>query len=220
MKRYDRVFLILAGLFLTCLLLANVLVFKFFDFHLPLIGTITLSVGILPYPITFLATDLISEIYGKKRANFLVYLGFFLSILMLLILQLGKAVPVSHLQGPEIQEHYLAVFGQTTRAVFASMLAYLVAQLLDIKLFHFWKNLTKGKHLWLRNNGSTMVSQLVDTIAVVTILFAGVWENKAIVHVIISSYCFKLLIALFDTPLFYVGVHFLKDLERETQNNE
>jgi len=215
MNLYETLFLVYAGIFITCLIVANMLVFKFFDFHLPVVGKVTLSVGILPYPITFLVTDLISECYGRKRANKVVYLGFFLSLFMLGILQLGKIVPLSEIQDPVIQEHYLAVFGQTTRAVFASMIAYLLAQLLDIRLFHFWKRLTKGKHLWLRNNGSTMVSQLVDTIAVVTVLFAGVWSTEDIIHVIISSYCFKLLVALVDTPFFYLGTYLMKKVHVE-----
>ena len=215
MNSYERVFLILAGIFLTCLILSNVLVFKFFDLNLPFVGTATLSVGILPYPVTFLVTDLISEVYGKKRANLLVYLGFFLSIFMLVILQIGKHVPVSAIQGEIVQSHYLAVFGMTTRAIFASMIAYLVAQLLDVRLFHFWKDLTRGKHLWLRNNGSTILSQLVDTIAVVTILFAGTWTNDQIIHVIISSYVFKLFVALADTPFFYWGAYLMRNLKPE-----
>ncbi|PIE90543.1 MAG: hypothetical protein CR997_05495 [Acidobacteria bacterium] len=220
MSRYERVFLTLAGLFLTCLIISNVLVFKFLDIPMPVVGRITISVGLLPYPVTFLVTDLISELYGRKRANFVVYLGFFLSVFMLFILYVGKIVPLAAIQDPVIQEHYVAAFGKTTKAVLASMTAYLIAQLIDIRIFHFWKKLTGGRHLWLRNNGSTLISQLIDTVLVVTILFGGEWTVEAIIHVIISSYCFKLLVALLDTPLFYAGVFFFKDIEEETGKNE
>ncbi len=215
MSRYDRLFLTLAGFFIASLIIANAFAFKLFDVHLPLLGTITLSMGILPYPITFLMTDLISELYGKAKANFLVWTGFFLSGYFLLLLLIGKAIPVSHVQDPVIQEHYLGVFGQGARAIFGSMVAYLTAQFLDVRLFHFFKKLTAGRHLWLRNNGSTMISQLVDTIAVTTILF---WDapNINVPALILAGYSFKLLVALVDTPLFYLGTRLFKSVERET----
>jgi hypothetical protein len=220
MNRYDGVFTFLALVFVSSLILANSLVFKLFDVPLPLVGTATLSAGILPYPVTFLVTDLVSELYGRKRANQLVWLGFAMSLYMLVLLQIGKWVPLSAMQSPEIQGHYLAVFGQSARAILASMVAYLLAQFLDVRLFHFWKSLTHGRHLWLRNNGSTIISQLVDTVAVVSILFVGTLETPALVHVIVSSYVFKLGIALTDTPFFYLGVRLFKSIEEETIRRE
>lgn len=219
MRRYDFVFLVLSGIFLSSLVISNTLVFKFFDIHLPFVGIATLSVGILPYPITFLCTDLISELYGQKRADSLVITGLVVSLYMMLILQIGRAVPLSHLQDASIQEHYLAVFGQTTRAIFASMVAYLFAQFVDVRLYHFWRRVTNGKHLWLRNNASTMLSQLVDTAAVVTILFYGVWETQQIINVIIAGYIFKLIVALCDTPLMYLGARIFRDIESESRLN-
>ena len=171
MHRFDFVFLVLAGFFLSSLVLANALVFKFIDIPLPLVGVATISLGVLPYPVTFLCTDLISELYGKDRANAIVITGAAVSAYMLLLLQLGRVLPVSNLQDDAIQGHYMAVFGQSTRAIFGSMVAYLIAQFVDVRLYHFWRKLTNGRHLWLRNNASTMFSQLIDTTAVVTILF-------------------------------------------------
>ncbi len=219
MRRYDFVFLVLSGIFLTSLVIANSLVFKFFDVSLPFLGVATLSVGVIPYPVTFLCTDLISELYGKKRADAVVVTGLLVSGYLLLILQIGRVAPVSHLQdATAVQEHYEAVFGQTARAVFASMVAYLLAQFLDVRLYHFWRRLTGGKHLWLRNNGSTMLSQLVDTAAVVTILFYGVWTREQILAVIASGYAFKLLVALLDTPLMYLASNRLRDIENESRS--
>ncbi len=219
MRRYDFVFLFLSGIFLASLVIANSLVFKFFDVSLPFVGVVTLSVGVIPYPVTFLCTDLISELYGKKRADAVVITGLLVSGYLLLILQIGRVAPVSHLQdATAIQEHYEAVFGQTARAIFASMVAYLLAQFLDVRLYHFWRRLTGGKHLWLRNNGSTMLSQLVDTVAVVTILFYGVWTREQLVAVIASGYAFKLLAALLDTPLMYLAVRRLRDIEDESRS--
>lgn len=215
MKRYDLVFLILSAIFIASLIIANALAFKLIDVNLPLVGTIQLSMGVLPYPITFLATDLISELYGRKRANRLVWVGFGVSLYFLFFLIIGRYIPASQVQDPVIQEHYMGVFGQSIRAIFGSMVAYLVAQFLDVRLFHFWKRLTKGKHLWLRNNGSTLISQFVDTAAVVTILFYGN-PNINLFSLILAGYVFKLLVALVDTPLFYVGAHLFRDIEAET----
>ena len=212
MKRFDYVFLILSGFFLASLILANAFVFKFLDVPLPIIGVATISLGVLPYPITFLCTDLISELYGKQRANAIVLTGAAVSVYMLVLL-----LPVSHLQEAAIQDHYMAVFGQSARAIFASMVAYLVAQFIDIRLYHFWRKLTGGRYLWLRNNASTMLSQLIDTTAVVTILFYGVWSWPEISAVIIASYVFKLLVAAADTPLMYLGTWLFADIREESR---
>lgn len=206
----------LSGFFLSSLVIANALIFKFIDIPLPFVGVATISVGVLPYPITFLCTDLISELYGKERARAVVVTGFVVSIYMLGLLQLGRVLPLSHLQDEAVQAQYLAVFGQSARAIFASMVAYLVAQLIDVRLYHFWRRLTKGRHLWLRNNASTMVSQLVDTTAVVTILFYGVWSWHEIGAVILSSYAYKLLVAAADTPLMYLGSSLFRDIRAES----
>jgi len=168
---------------------------------------VTLAAGIIPYPVTFLATDLICELYGKKRANAVVWVGFFLSMWVLIVIKLGQwAEPFD---GLNRQAEYDVIFGNSVRAIFASMIAYLVAQLIDVRMFHFWKEKTKGKHLWLRNNGSTMVSQLVDTVLVVSILFWGDLPLKTIGQIIVAGYLFKLVIAAVDTPFFYFGVKHL-----------
>ena len=217
MRKYDYLFLCLSGFFLASLVLANALVFKFVDIPMPFLGVATISAGVLPYPITFLCTDLISELYGKKRANALVVVGFLVSAYMLVLLKVAGALPVSAAQGPEIQDHYMAVFGQSTRAIIASMVAYLTAQLVDVRLYHFWRRLTDGRHLWLRNNASTMLSQLIDTTAVVLVLFYGVWGWGQISAVIVASYSFKLIVAAVDTPLMYAGEWFFRDIKDESR---
>ena len=202
--RRERLFLVLVGIFLGSLIIANVLVFKVWSFF-----GIKLIAGIIPYPVTFLATDLISEIYGKRRASLVVWSGFVASLWVLAVILLAGAAPAAEIgsrTAGETDVLFAAVFGMSARAIFASMVAYLFAQLVDVHLFHFWRNLTKGKHLWLRNNGSTLISQLVDTVLVVTILFAGSIGGKELFSLIAGSYLFKLLIALADTPLFYLGV--------------
>lgn len=217
MSRYDKVFLLLCSIFVACLIIANALMFKFVDIPMPFMpnGHVTVSIGILPYPITFLVTDVISEIYGKQRANYLVYVGFVVSLMFLGFILIGRVLPVSQVQDPVIQEHFMAVFGMGIRAISASMIAYLVAQALDVRLFHLIRKVTDGKHLWLRNNGSTLISQFVDTTLIIFILF---WDKPGmnLWHLIFSGYLFKLFVALADTPFCYISCYLLKDFEKQT----
>jgi uncharacterized integral membrane protein (TIGR00697 family) len=200
----ERAFVHLAALFIAALVVCNLVAQKFVTVDLGF-HVFTISAGILPYPLTFLVTDLISEIYGRKRANQLVFAGFVASVFVLGVLALGAAFPA--IPGSPVDDAaYTTVFGQSWKVVFSSMLAYLVAQLVDIRMFHFWKRLTNGRHLWLRNNASTLVSQLVDTTLVVTVLFLGTDQQSNIPAFILSGWLFKALCALLDTPLFYLGV--------------
>jgi len=167
-------------------------------------------VGILPYPITFLVTDIISEIYGKKKANQVVVMGIFASFFSLLILYVANMVPATD-WSPVNNSVFTKVFGFSSVAVFSSMIAYLLAQFVDIKIYHFWKQKTKGKHLWLRNNFSTMTSQFLDTFSVLTLLCSfGVIEWSLFSKLLLSGFLFKVLVALFDTPLLYLAVYYFR----------
>lgn len=225
-RRRERVFLVLAGLFLGTLAMLNILGISRF---IVLAGytaetgltfgqwgdiTFLIAVGVLPYPVTFMCTDLISEFYGRRRANFVVWVGLILNVWVIFILWLAGILPGT--ESPAFFEIRTLAFG----AVTASMLAYLAAQFVDVHLFHFWKRLTKGKHLWLRNNGSTLVSQAVDTVAVILITYqvGGLGEMikpdtnipVLLITLILTGYVFKLGVALFDTPLIYLAVAMLK----------
>ena len=226
-ERRVLVFLILSGLFLGTLGMLNILgitrFVKIFSYH----GLdITVAVGALPYPLTFLCTDLISELYGRRRANQVVWVGLLLNLWVFFIVWLGAILPGFEATDPTTgaivrdAAGRLPIFFElrylTFGTVFASMSAYLTAQFVDVQLFHFWKNLTQGKYLWLRNNGSTLLSQLVDTSAVVLIthFFAGVlpiepdqalWSQLMLF--IAYGYAFKLVAALLDTGPFYVCVY-------------
>ncbi|MFT4841224.1 MAG: putative integral membrane protein (TIGR00697 family) [Planctomycetota bacterium] len=204
----DTIFLVLAAVFLASLVVCNLIANKFLTVDLGF-KVFTLSAGALPYPITFLATDLLSELYGRRRANRVVMSGVAASLFALLALWLGGQFEAIQ-DSPVSQETYQAAFGNTWRVISASMAAYLVAQFLDVRLFHFWRDLTKGKHLWLRNNASTVVSQLLDSILVVLVLFWGVMPGDEMVTIILDLWLFKALVALFDTPLFYYFTWFLK----------
>ena len=167
-----------------------------------------LSAGVIPYPLTFLVTDLLSEVYGKARANMVVLGGLAASLLVIATLAIADLMPAIDDSIVDDQTFNI-VFGNSYRVIGASMIAYLVAQLIDIKVFHFWKDLTGGKHLWLRNNGSTVISQFVDSALVVWVLFAGTWTPSQMLVAILDLWLFKSLVALFDTPLFYLGAHYL-----------
>ena len=228
--RRERVFLILAGIFLCAMTMLNLLgITRFID-----LGPWTLAVGVLPYPITFLCTDLISELYGRKRANFLVTFGLCLNLFILGFMWLGNALPAAEIQAPWQTlnlsepvalpdgstvsgqvELFGLLYATTSGAVLASMLAYCAAQYCDVFMFHFWKNLTQGKHLWLRNNGSTIVSQGVDSFMVVAVTFgaqflAGAMTLSTIFGLMTSNYLFKLTVALLDTIPLYLCVHYLR----------
>ena len=206
-----NLYLLLAGLFITSLVVSNLIFQKFFywyPFDIKIFGNslFELSVGVLPYPITFLITDLISEIYGKKSANQVVITGIFASFFSMGILLMANEVPAIK-NSPIDDQTFNEVFALSPIAVLASMIAYLIAQFIDIRIYHFWKNLTQGKMLWLRNNFSTFTSQFVDSLLVIGLLsIFGVLEWTLFWGLVISSFLFKVLVAALDTPLLYLFV--------------
>lgn len=219
-SNYERVYLLLATAFSVVLVLTNIIGIKLFPS--PFNPEWALTTGIITYPLTFLITDIVSEVYGKRRADFMVVVGFVMSLVMLGLTQLAMRLPAHPYWVPPdaafytdvdgYQHAFQSVFSLNGVLLFGSMLAYLAAQLTDNRLFHFWKRVTGGKHLWLRNNGSTIVSQLVDTIVVNSILFYigfgwGFWQG---VTVMATIYVHKVLLAVIDTPLIYLGVYLVR----------
>ena len=216
MKQHDKalarkIYLYLAALFITSLVVSNLIFQKFFYWYpleMSLFGVrlFELSVGILPYPITFLITDLISEIYGQKRANEVVVAGIFASFFSIGILLVASAAPAIP-SSPIDDTTFTQVFSLSPLAVLASMIAYLSAQFVDIRIYHFWKKLTQGKHLWLRNNFSTFASQIIDSATVILLLcLFGVLPWSLFWGLTLSSIVFKLLVAAIDTPFLYLFV--------------
>lgn len=210
-----KLYLYLAALFITSLVVSNLIFQKFFywyPFDWEILGfrLFELSVGILPYPITFLITDIISEIFGKKSANQVVIAGIFASFFSIGILLVAGEVPAIE-TSPVNDATFQKVFAMSPLAVLASMIAYLSAQFVDIRIYHFWKNLTKGKHLWLRNNFSTFASQIIDSITVILLLCAFEllpWD--IFWGLVISSVIFKILVAALDTPFLYLFVGIIR----------
>lgn len=230
-ERRERVFLVLAAFFICSMTLLNVVgITRFIQ-----LGPMQLAIGVLPYPLTFLCTDLICELYGRARANFVVTVGLVLNAFILGFMWLGSHIPavpensmppwqviqlaesISLPSGAVVSDQielFQLLYQCTAGAVFASMMAYTAAQYADVRLFHFWKRLTHGKHLWLRNNFSTLVSQGIDSIMVIGITFgaiflAGQLSFKALLILMGSNYLFKMCVALLDTLPFYALVSWL-----------
>jgi uncharacterized PurR-regulated membrane protein YhhQ (DUF165 family) len=239
-RRREWTFLILAGIFLGSLTMLNILgVSRFIDLS-SWIGIsdesdfrFAIAVGVLPYPITFLCTDLISELYGRKRANMVVWVGLLLNVWVLLVLWIGGTLdaPDGLIDGtltPEIVDGKVEVpYGYafyeirklTFGATLASMVAYIVAQFVDVQIYHALKKRTKGKMLWLRNNVSTITSQLIDSVAVILIthyyahalpMQEDVSVEYQLLMFILSGYLFKFFFALLDTIPIYIAVKYLK----------
>lgn len=205
-----NIYLILASIFIASLVVSNLIFQKFFYWDFFGIYTFEISIGILPYPITFLVTDIISEIYGKKKANQVVIAGIFASAFSLLIIMISDIAPATE-WSPVNNKLFHKVFGLSALAVFASTMAYLVAQFVDIRIYHFWKKKTQGRHLWLRNNFSTISSQFLDTFSVLFLLCSfGVIEWDLFGVLLLSGFLYKLLIALLDTPILYFFVYWFR----------
>ena len=229
-RRREVVFIILSGFFLGTLAVLNILgISRQIDLSFTVAGVsipFIVFVGVLPYPLTFLCTDFISELYGKKRANTVVWVGLLLNIWVIFILWIGGILPPR----PELLENGLPALDDPSRVFFqirkwtvsatiASMIAYLTAQFVDVHIFHLIRKRTRGKMLWLRNNGSTLTSQMVDSIAVITVTWLTarnaiqITPGETIFHglliLVLSNYMFKMISALLDTIPFYIGTRWL-----------
>ncbi len=194
------------------IVLANILVTK----QITLFG-LAATGGNVVYGCTFLVTDLLAEHYGKREARRAVLVGFFASAVYLAMSQLILAFQPS---GEDFaQEGMVSIFSLAPRIVAASLAAYLVSQFHDIWAFHFWRKLTKGKRLWMRNNFSTWVSQLMDTTVFVLGAFYGVFPGKVLLQIIITTYILKVIVALIDTPFIYLSYKLKpRELRGETVN--
>jgi len=158
--------------------------------------------AVITYSVTFLLTDMLTEHYSKRDAHRAVWAGFYANLLLVAVVLISVNMTPAPFWG--MQEEYEKILALVPRIVLASMIAFLVSQHLDVIQFHIWKEKTGGRHLWLRNNASTMVSQLVDTTLFITIAFYGT-PGFPILAVIKGQYLIKLLIAALDTPFIYLS---------------
>lgn len=198
-----RTFSFLVAVFVASLVMANILATKLFS-----IGGFILPAGVIAYPITFLMTDVISEVWGKKVVTRVVWVGFFCSLIALGLGLIAVALPSAYFY--ERQEFFAEMFGRVGRITFASLIAYLISQLNDVWIFHKLKEKTHGKHLWLRNNVSTITSQFFDTVIFIFIAFYGIMPTPVLFTMIGSQWLVKILIALADTPFCYMLVNWSK----------
>lgn len=195
MKKNEKNLMLLNCLFVVSLIIANVVASKIVSFW-----GLVVPAAIVAYPVTFLITDVIGEIWGKDEANRTVKIGFICQIFSLILIALAIMLPVAPFADNQLE--FKSVLGQSFRCVMASLIAYLCSQSWDVFVFHKLKEKTENKYKWLRNNLSTMTSQIIDTAIFITIAFIGSVPN--IFTMIISQYVIKVVYALLDTPFFYI----------------
>ncbi|MFV5691664.1 queuosine precursor transporter [Flavobacterium sp. LT1R49] len=211
----ELVFVILAGIFIT-----NAVVAELIGGKLIQVGPFVMSIGILPWPIVFLTTDLINEYFGEKGVKKLSYITACLIAYAFIILLLAILVPAAKGISPVNDDQFYAVFGQSMWIIAGSIIAFLVSQLIDVSVFWFFKNRTGERKIWLRTTGSTVVSQLFDSFIVLGIAFwlPGKINFDTFLSSAIIGYTFKLGIAVLLTPLIYLGHHLIKKyLSEETE---
>lgn len=188
--------IVLNGFFVMSLLVSNVTASKIIS-----IGNLIVPAAVVAYAITFLCTDVIGELYGKEEANKTVRLGFILQLFSIGLLYIAIKLPPAPFM-TEYNEVFQQVLGQSLRVVIASLIAYTISQFNDVYIFHKLKDRHGSKHKWLRNNLSTITSQLIDTSIFITIAFYGVVPN--LWALILGQFTIKVVLALLDTPFFYL----------------
>ena len=208
----------LFALFVACMVMVNTLGTK-----ITTIAGVRVSVGIFFVPVLFLVTDIVGEVFGRKEASRFVNMATIMLVLLFVMMAVCIAVKPNEQWG--MQEQYAQVFGSSIRMTIASLVSFVVAQQLDVFMFAFWGRITKGKHLWIRNNLSTIVSQLIDTTIFEFIAFWHLndkFTTGYIFSLILPYWLFKVVFALLDTPLCYLGVWWLsgsrKPAEKGTEN--
>ena len=197
---------LLLGFFICSLILANTLGTK-----ITTLFNVRVSVGILFIPILFLVTDIIAEVYGEKKAKSFVYIAIVVLLFTWIMMYISIKMPPNAIW--DNQEAFTSVFGSSLRMIIASMIAFVISQFHDIWAFMFWKKKTHGKYLWLRNNLSTITSQLIDTVIFMFIAFYKITPKFTvlfIISLIIPYWIFKVVFALVDTPFIYLGVKWLR----------
>lgn len=206
-SKKDILFVVLAGIFIT-----NAVVAELIGGKLIQIGPFVMSIGILPWPIVFVTTDIINEYFGEKGVRKLSFITAGLIIYAFLVLFLALAVPAAKGISPVSDEQFTAVFGQSMWIILGSITAFLLSQLIDVTIFHYLKEKTGENKIWLRATGSTIVSQLIDSFIVLGIAFwlPGKINFETFISSALTGYTFKLGVAILLTPLIYLAHHLIK----------
>lgn len=207
----------LLGLFVACLVAANLIGLKVASF-----GIFEASVGILVFPVLFLITDIVEEVHGKQKAKEFVYIGLATLVFILIVTAIAVLLPAAS-RSFVSQDEYAKIFGTTLRIFAASIIGFFFSQMHDVWAFNFWRERTLGKHLWLRNNLSTIVSQFIDTTIFMFIAFYAISPKFTVDYVfalIIPYWLVKVLFALCDTPFCYLGVKWLGAQKQKAKNTK
>ena len=199
-------FILLASIFIAGLLSANMLGTK-----VTVLFGVAVSVGIFAYPLTFMMTDVISEVFGKERAKQVVWSALIAQILVLILIYISIKLPAADRYN--LNTEYVQVFSSSLRMIVASLIAFIISQMHDIWAFDFWKKKFSGKYLWLRNNASTWVSQAIDTLLFMFIAFYGITDKFTfwfVLQLSLTYWIFKIIFAALDTPFVYLLVRWAK----------
>lgn len=212
-SRKDTVYVVLAGIFITNAVVAELIGGKLID-----VGPAVMSIGILPWPIVFVTTDLINEYFGEKGVRKLSIITASLIAYTFFVLYFAMKIPSTGISSVSTSQ-FNAVFGQSQLIIVGSITAFLVSQLIDVSLFHFFKRRTGNKMIWLRSTGSTVISQLFDSFIVLGIAFwlPGIMDTKTFFLSAMTGYTVKLVIAVLMTPLIYLGHSLIEKYINEKQ---
>jgi uncharacterized integral membrane protein (TIGR00697 family) len=201
-------FLVFAGLFVTCLLTANVIATK-----LVIVGGLVLPAGVVIFPLSYIVGDILTEVYGFAAARRVIWLGFACNVLMVAVIWLaGELPPAPVWKG---QAAYAEIFAQTPRILAASFLAYLIGEFANSFTLARMKIATQGRWLWTRTVGSTIVGQGLDSVVFVAFAFAGLVPLAVLVTIIVAQWVTKVAYEAAATPLTYLVVGWLKDREQK-----
>ena len=209
MDKPIKLYTILSSIFLSALILAEITGGKLLQVGVNDSLAFTMTMGVIPFPVTFIVTDIINEYFGRRGIRFITFVGMSMVLFVLILLQIDMAIPAAPIS-PVTDEAFNAVFGISTRIIVGSLVAYMIGQLVDISVFHFIRKRTGGKLLWLRATGSTIVSQLFDSFVVLFIAFGGTLAAAEIASIGITNYLYKFGIAVAITPVLYL-VHAVVD---------
>lgn len=205
MTRKNKLFMLLSGFFITNAILGELIGSKLIQ-----IGPFGMSMGVLPWPVVLVATDLMNEYFGREGVKKITFVTVGLIIYAFAVLFLAIQVPAASFS-PVNDEQFSAVFGQSLWIIFGSIIAFMASQWIDVMVFWFFKNLTKGKYLWLRASGSTALSQLVDSFVIIGIAFwlPGKVQTADFLNVAVTNYSYKFIIAVASTPVIYMAHYFV-----------
>lgn len=205
-KGYSLLFIIIVAIFITCLITANIIAVKLVN----LFGLI-LPAGVLIFPISYIIGDVLTEVYGYGRARRVIWLGFFCNFIAVLAIWLGMILPAASFW--DGQDAYVRILGYTPRLLLASFLAYLVGEFANSFVLAKLKIATRGRWLWLRTIGSTLIGQGLDSLVFISLAFGGTIPPQALALAIITQWMVKSVYEAAATPMTYAIVNFLKQRE-------